>query len=121
MCLNIDYMILVFDLSKSHSKYLSKTERERFDALASHVNIKESALALGIEPSTLYCWLWAIRKRFKKTKGWCNAVISQTKRGKNLSKLLHVRKAMLPPDSENEEDAEEYDLRKPEDEDEWEE
>ena len=83
-------------------KYLTKKEREYFDALARFTTIKAAAGSLGIEAQTLYNWKSELKLRYKKKRGWINSVLAQTRRGGCLKNLLKVRKQMAPPDSEEE-------------------
>lgn len=77
---------------QSPSKYLTETEKKRFDALARFDTVKAAAVFLGIEPSTLYNWIWNLNKRYQKRHGWCNAVLAQRRRGRLLRKLLSKHK-----------------------------
>jgi phage antirepressor YoqD-like protein len=80
---------------QSESVFLSKLERKYFDALANHSTIREAANALGISPQTLYNWLYNLKKRYKKKRGWINAVINQKKRNpKLIGKILTEKKPM---------------------------
>jgi len=90
--------------TKKVSKYLSKTERLRFEALGRFDTIKAAAVHLGLDPQTLYNWLYKIKKRYKEKRGWINSVMAQQKRGGCLTNLLHTRKKMKPPDDLEEED-----------------
>lgn len=89
---------------KSRSTYLSKSERLRFDAMARFDSIKAAALSLGLTPQTLYNWRLEIRKRYRRRRGWINAVLAQTKRGSSLTDLLHEKRKMKPPDDFEEEE-----------------
>jgi transposase-like protein len=81
-------------------KYLSKTERLRFDALANWNTIKAAAHSIGLDPQTLYNWKCQVRQKYKKRRGWINAVLSQTKRGSLLKDLLHEKRKMKPPEDD---------------------
>lgn len=80
-------------------KYLSITEVERYDALAHFDSVKAAAVHLGLAPQTLYNWMSAVKKRYKKRRGWINATLAQTRRGGCLTTLLHSRRKMKPPDT----------------------
>jgi phage antirepressor YoqD-like protein len=92
---------------QSESVFLSKLERKYFDALANHSTVRDAANALGISPQTLYNWLYNLKKRYKKKRGWINAVINQKKRNPELlGKILTEKKPMkgIEELSEEEED-----------------
>jgi len=82
-------------------KYLSETEVKRFDALANFDTVKAAAKSLGIAESTLSNWKSAIKKRYRKRRGWINSVLAQRNRGGSLANLLNERNKMAPPDSED--------------------
>lgn len=90
---------------QSESVFLSKLERKYFDALANHSTIRDAAHALGIEPQTLYNWLYNLKKRYKKKRGWINAVINQKKRNPELlGKILTEKKPMKDIEEDEEEE-----------------
>jgi transposase-like protein len=92
---------------QSESVFLSKLERKYFDALANHSTIREAANALGISPQTLYNWLYNLKKRYKKKRGWINAVINQKKRNPELlGKILTEKKPMKEIEEELSEEEE---------------
>ena len=94
-------------VEQTTSKYLSKTERVRFDAMASHDSIKGAALSIGLSPSTLYNWRLELKQRYEDRRGWLNAVLAQTRRGGKLSDLLHKKRKMKPPEADEELEEEE--------------
>jgi len=79
---------------RSESVFLSKLERKYFDALANHSTIRDAAHALGISPQTLYNWLYNLKKRYKKKRGWINAVINQKRRNKLIANALSERRPL---------------------------
>jgi hypothetical protein len=80
--------------SKSVDKYLSKTERKIFDALANSISMKEAASKLGLEPQSLYNWKWKLLKRYKHRRGWINSVLAQARRNRLLKDLLSTKKPL---------------------------
>jgi transposase-like protein len=92
---------------QSESVFLSKLERKYFDALANHSTVRDAANALGISPQTLYNWLYNLKKRYKKKRGWINAVINQKKRNPELlGKILTEKKPMKEIEEELSEEEE---------------
>ena len=77
---------------KKISKYLSKKERERFDALAKYTTVKQAASDLGVTESTMHNWTSKLRKRLLKERGHLNACLAQRKRSPLLDKVLRVRR-----------------------------
>lgn len=80
------------------TKYLTKTEKKRFDAMARFDTIKAAALSIGLAPSTLYNWRGDVKKRYRKLVGKANAYLAQTRRGGKLSNLLKEKRQMKAPD-----------------------
>lgn len=89
-------------VDKTTSKYLSKREKAIFDALANWDTIKAAAHSLGLSPSTLYNWRSDLKDRYRKRRGWINAVLAQTKRGGKCADLLQEKRQMKPPDKDEE-------------------
>ncbi|MGQ9641825.1 MAG: helix-turn-helix domain-containing protein [Candidatus Bathycorpusculaceae bacterium] len=79
---------------KDEGEFLSKLERRYFDALASYATIREAADALGVKPQTLYNWVHNLRLRYKKRRGWVNAVVSQKRRSELIRRVLSERKPL---------------------------
>lgn len=75
-------------MTERETKFLSKTERKYFDALARADSEKAAANLLGISPQTLYNWKYVLKKRFKQRRGWINTVIAQKRRSKLIRSLL---------------------------------
>ena len=75
-------------------RYLSPKERERFDAMADSVTVKEAALKLGISEGSLNNWNWKLRKRLVRERGHLNACLAQMQRGKLLKDVLSVKKPL---------------------------
>ena len=73
------------------AKFLSRTERLRFDAMAESATLRDAASRLGVEPGTLYNWSSSLRARLLKERGHINACLSQRKRSPLLKKVLSVR------------------------------
>lgn len=93
----------VIALSKSApDKYLSKTERLYFDALATYDTIKNAAQHLKVDPQTLYNWKLSMKKKYKQRRGWVNAVVSNARRSKSLHDILPQK----PVETEEEEEEE---------------
>jgi len=69
-------------------RFLSKTERRYFDALASTNSVKTAASKLNLEPQTLYNWLYTLKRRYARKRGWINAVLAQRKRNKLIRRML---------------------------------
>jgi len=65
----------------SAEKFLTKKERLYFEALGKYDTVKNAAQHLGIAPSTLYNWRYNLKNKYKRYRGWVNAVIAQKKRG----------------------------------------
>ena len=86
------------------NKYLSRIEMLRFDALSRFVTVKDAATSLGIEPQTLYNWLWQLRRKYKQRHGWCNSIISQRNRSELIASLLCQKKPLVKPTEIEEED-----------------
>jgi len=84
-------------------RYLSKTERRYFDALATYDTMKLAAEKLGIKAGTLYNWKLSLKKRYRRKRGWINAVLAQTKRG-GLKAFLTEKKPLAGADEEEEEE-----------------
>ena len=91
-------------VEKKKSKYLTKKERDYTNALAKFNTIKAAAGDLGIEAQTLYNWKSELKKRYRKKRGWINAILAQTRRGGCLKNLLKARRQMELPDTEEDED-----------------
>ena len=81
---------------KDGSKFLSKTEQKRFDAMARFDTIKAAANSLGVTPSTLYNWRCKLRERYKARRGWINAIESQRRRSKKIDQIFSERKSIEP-------------------------
>jgi len=84
-------------------KYLSKTERQRFDALAEAMTVKDAAGKLGMTDGSLYNWTYKLRKRLVKERGHLNACLAQMQRCQLLKEILSVRKPLEKPDNIEEE------------------
>lgn len=90
-------------LSSSQEKYLTKTERKYFDALSRFDTIKNAATELGIDPQALYNWIYNMKKKYKKRRGWVNAVLSQRQRNNLIREALTEKKPLEKPDDIEEE------------------
>lgn len=90
---------------KNPDRFLSKTERKRFDALATSTTIKEASQKLGIKTGTLYNWKQDLLKRHEFRRGWINAVLSQKKRSRLLKNFLSKKEEIkgLKEEDEDEE------------------
>ena len=84
---------------QGREQYLSKTERRYFDALAQFDTMKSAAQYLGITSGALYNWHLSLKKRYRRRRGWINAVLAQTKR-EGLKKFLTEKKPLEPADAE---------------------
>jgi len=69
-------------------RYLSKTERRYFDALAKFNTVKAAANELKLDPQTIYNWLYELKRRYARKRGWINAVLAQRKRNKLIRRML---------------------------------
>lgn len=85
---------------KDTEKTLSKLERERFDALAATISVKEAASKLGLDPQILYNWTWGLKKKYARRRGWINAVLAQRRRNSLLNKILTEKKPLDAPADE---------------------
>lgn len=83
-------------------KYLSKKERRYFDALNQYGTMKMAAEKLGVTPGTLYNWHLDLKKRYRRKRGWINAVLAQTKRA-GLKAFLTEKKPLEPAEEDEEE------------------
>lgn len=81
---------------KDGSKFLSKTEQKRFDAMARFNSIKAAAAHLGVTPSTLYNWRNKLKQRYKDRRGWINAIEAQRRRSENINKIFSERRSIEP-------------------------
>lgn len=87
---------------QDREQYLSKTERRYFAALAQFDTMKSAAQHLGLTPGALYNWHLNLKKRYRRRRGWVNAVLAQTRR-EGLKKFLTEKKPLEPADEEDEE------------------
>ncbi len=90
-------------MEKSMSEYLTQTERKYFDALAQYDSIKTAALHLGISAQTLYNFLYLLKKKYRKRRGWINSVIAQKKRNELLRDVLSEKVELQAPEETEEE------------------
>ena len=85
---------------KDRSRFLSKTEQKRFDAMVRFDTIKAAALFLGVSPSTLYNWRSKLKERYKARRGWINAIESQRRRSENIDQIFSERRSIEPLENE---------------------
>jgi FixJ family two-component response regulator len=90
-------------MGKRVSENLSKTERKYFDALAEHDTIKSAAVALGISAQTLYNFLYNLKRKYRKRRGWINSIISQKRRNELIRDVLSEKVELQEPGSEEDE------------------
>jgi predicted DNA-binding protein (UPF0251 family) len=91
---------------EKRDKYLSYLERRRFDILSESMTIKDAANKMGIEPGTLYNWLYKTRKKLERERGHLNAILAQQKRTTLLKEVLSKRRPISPTEYEDEEEIE---------------
>jgi FixJ family two-component response regulator len=90
------------EVQKTESENLTETEREYFDALAQYDTIKNAAEGLKVSPQTLYNFLYNLKKKYSKRRGWINSVIAQKKRSSLIRNVLSERVEILEPAEEDE-------------------
>lgn len=83
--------------NKGRDKYLSTTERTRFDALAESDTVKQAAGKLGITESSMNNWTAKKRKQIMRERGHVNACLAQQQRSSLLKKILSVKKPIKKP------------------------
>jgi transposase-like protein len=79
-------------------KYLSKIERERFEAIERYSSIREAATSLDLSPQILYNWLYQFRLKYRKRRGWINSILVIRKKNNLLKKVLSERRPLRPMD-----------------------
>lgn len=90
-------------MEKTETKFLSETERKYFDALAQYDTIKTAATkGLGIEPQSLYNFLYNLKKRYRKRRGWINAIIAQKRRSSLIDNVLTEKVPLEKPEEGDE-------------------
>ena len=98
-------------MDKSDEKFLTKTERKYFDALARYDTIKMAATqGLGIDPQTLYNFLYNLKIKYRKRRGWINSVIAQKRRSNLIKDVLTEKTTLKLPDMEDDDDESEEDF-----------
>lgn len=83
---------------KEPDKYLSKKERERFDAMAEAMTVKDAAAKLDMTDGSLYNWLYKLRKRLVKERGHLNTCLAQMQRSSLLKEILSIKKPIEKAD-----------------------
>lgn len=96
-------MVLAPMTLRKPDKYLTRKERERFDAIAEAMTIKEAAEKLRLREGTLNNWTYKLRRRLVKERGHVNACLSQTKRTELLKKVLSIKTPIEIQEEEEEE------------------
>lgn len=90
-------------MEKTDAEFLSKTERKYFDALAQYDSIKTAATeGLGIEPQSLYNFLYNLKRKYRKRRGWINAVIAQKRRSDLIHSVLTEKVELEKPEEGDE-------------------
>jgi hypothetical protein len=93
-------------VERTVTEFLSETERKYFDALARYDTIKMAATeGLGIDPQTLYNFLYNLKRKYRKRRGWINAIIAQKRRSSLIHSVL-TEKVPLERPEEGDDDEE---------------
>lgn len=79
---------------KEPDKFLSKKERERFDAMAEATTVRDAAQKLGIADGSLYNWTYKLRKKLLRERGHMNACLAQMQRCSLLKEILSTKKPL---------------------------
>jgi hypothetical protein len=91
-------------MEKTESQYLTESERKYFDALARYDSVKSAAQHLGMQPQSLYNFLYNLKRKYHKRRGWINAIIAQKRRNKLIKRILTERVPLEAPEYDDEED-----------------
>lgn len=73
---------------------LTEKQKQLLDTIKRHASVKDAAAAMGISVRTAYNMLYKLRKKYRKQRGFVNAILSYRRTSGHLNKLLSTKQPL---------------------------